>query len=390
MASLPKEERTRPVPATDAVDLRTDAGTLSCVPWRDLEAEIAAWDSLAREASEPNPFFESWYLLPSLRQLPETHRVRILRFERGGRLVGILPVLRAGRYYRWPVPQISSWLHANCFCGAPLVAQGSEHEFWRAVLKWADHSPGAALFMHLRAMPLGTPLHAALESILAEQRRQAALVHLEHRAMLASDLGAQAYLEASLSTKKRKELRRQAKRLADEGELAVIRQRDAEGIEAWCDAFLSLEASGWKGKAGSALACDPATESLLRESLAGGALNGKLERLTLTLDGRPLAMLATFLSPPGAFSFKTAFDETYARFSPGVLLQRENLEMLAREDIAWTDSCAASDHPMIDHFWRERRPVGRLSIAIGGRLRRAAFRQFVRAETARNPTGTSS
>lgn len=390
MASLPKEERTRPVPATDTVDLRADAGTLSCVPWRHLEAEIAAWDSLAREASEPNPFFESWYLLPSLRQLPETHRVRILRFERGGRLAGILPVLRAGRYYRWPVPQISSWLHANCFCGAPLVAQGSEHEFWRAVLKWADHSPGAALFMHLRAMPLGTPLHAALESVLAEQRRQAALVHLEHRAMLASDLGAQAYLEASLSTKKRKELRRQAKRLADEGELATIRQRDAEGIEAWCDAFLSLEASGWKGKAGSALACDPATESLLRESLAGGALNGKLERLTLTLDGRPLAMLATFLSPPGAFSFKTAFDETYARFSPGVLLQRENLEMLAREDIAWTDSCAASDHPMIDHFWRERRPVGRLSIAIGGRLRRAAFRQFVRAETARNPTGTSS
>lgn len=390
MASLPKEERTRPVPATDTVDLRADAGTLSCVPWRHLEAEIAAWDSLAREASEPNPFFESWYLLPSLRQLPETHRVRILRFERGGRLAGILPVLRAGRYYRWPVPQISSWLHANCFCGAPLVAQGSEHEFWRAVLKWADHSPGAALFMHLRAMPLGTPLHAALESVLAEQRRQAALVHLEHRAMLASDLGAQAYLEASLSTKKRKELRRQAKRLADEGELATIRQRDAEGIEAWCDAFLSLEASGWKGKAGSALACDPATESLLRESLAGGALNGKLERLTLTLDGRPLAMLATFLSPPGAFSFKTAFDETYARFSPGVLLQRENLEMLARADIAWTDSCAASDHPMIDHFWRERRPVGRLSIAIGGRLRRAAFRQFVRAETARNPTGTSS
>ncbi|CCA93631.1 GNAT family N-acetyltransferase [Novosphingobium sp. PP1Y] len=390
MASLPKEERTRPVPATDTVDLRADAGTLSCVPWHHLEAEIAAWDSLAREASEPNPFFESWYLLPSLRQLPETHRVRILRFERGGRLAGILPVLRAGRYYRWPVPQISSWLHANCFCGAPLVAQGSEHEFWRAILKWADHSPGAALFMHLRAMPLGTPLHAALESVLAEQRRQAALVHLEHRAMLASDLGAQAYLEASLSTKKRKELRRQAKRLADEGELATIRQRDAEGIEAWCDAFLSLEASGWKGKAGSALACDPATESLLRESLAGGALNGKLERLTLTLDGRPLAMLATFLSPPGAFSFKTAFDETYARFSPGVLLQRENLEMLAREDIAWTDSCAASDHPMIDHFWRERRPVGRLSIAIGGRLRRAAFRQFVRAETARNPTGTSS
>ncbi|WP_231634509.1 GNAT family N-acetyltransferase [Novosphingobium sp. KN65.2] len=390
VASLPKEERTRPVSATETAYLRPDAGTLNCIDWRDLEREIAAWEGLAREASEPNPFFESWYLLPALRHLPGSDQVGILRFERGGRLTGLLPVLREKRYYRWPVPQISSWLHANCFCGAPLVARGSEREFWRAMLEWADRSPGAALFMHLRAMPLGTPLHRALEDELTQQNRLVELVHLEHRAMLASNLAPQAYLDASLSTKKRKELRRQAKRLADEGELAVIRQGDAEGIAAWCDAFLSLETSGWKGKAGSALACDPATQALFRESLEGAASCARLERLTLTLDGRPLAMLATFLAPPGAFSYKTAFDEAYARFSPGVLLQRENLEMLARQDIDWTDSCAAADHPMIDHFWRERRPVGRLSIAIGGRLRRAAFRQFVRAETARNPSGTSS
>ena len=38
------------------------------------------------------------------------------------------------------------------------------------------------------------------------------------------------------------------------------------------------------------------------------------------------------LTPPGAFSYKTAFDERYARFSPGVLLQRENLAMLERPE----------------------------------------------------------
>lgn len=203
--------------------------------------------------------------------------------------------------------------------------------------------------------------------------------------MLASDLSPEAYLEASLSGKKRKELRRQARRLSEEGELAFERRTDAQDLGRWCDRFLALEAAGWKGKAGSALACSPATEAMFRESLAGAARLGRLERLTLTLDGRPLAMLATFLSAPGAFSYKTAFDERYARFSPGVLLQRENLAMLEREDIAWSDSCASADHPMIDHFWRERRRIGSLSIAIGGRLRRFAFRQFARAENARNP-----
>ena len=103
--------------------------------------------------------------------------------------------------------------------------------------------------------------------------------------------------------------------------------------------------------------------------------------LSLTLDGAPLAMLATFITAPGAYSFKTAFDEDYARFSPGVLLQAENLAMLERPEIGWTDSCATPDHLMIDHLWRERRPIKRHSLAIGGRARQKLFSLLVRHET---------
>jgi hypothetical protein len=92
-------------------------------------------------------------------------------------------------------------------------------------------------------------------------------------------------------------------------------------------------------------------------------------------------MLANLVAAPGAFSFKTAYDETLARFSPGVLLQRENLALLARDDIAWADSCAAPDHPMIERIWREKREIVRVSVAIGGRARRAAAALLFRAET---------
>ncbi|EIZ80597.1 hypothetical protein WSK_0876 [Novosphingobium sp. Rr 2-17] len=360
---------------------------LACIPWRDLQTQVEAWDRLAAEAAEPNPFFESWYLLPSLRNLAGTDKVMVLRYEENGRLTGLLPIVRSRRYYRWPLPNIAGWLHPNCFCGVPLVARGSETAFWREVLRWADERSGLALFLHLRGILLGGPLHAALEAVVASQHRQAVVVHEEERAMLASDLSPEAYLEASLSGKKRKELRRQANRLADEGTVLFTRSTDADAIGPWCDAFLAMEKAGWKGQAGSALSCTPATEALFRESLAGAAARGRLERLTLSLDGRPIALLATFVTPPGAYSFKTAFDENYARFSPGVLLQRANLAVLDRPDVDWSDSCAAADHPMIDHLWRERRRVGRLSIAIGGPLRRAAFRQLVRAETARSSAG---
>ena len=357
--------------------------------WRAIESgeQHEALDALAAAASEPNPFYERWYLLPSLHALEHLGPVEALGFDAGGELRGLLPITRASRYYRWPVPHIRGWVHANCFIGSPLVAAGHEHAFWRALLGWADRNAGRALFLHLGHIPLAGPLYDALHAVLAEQDRAHALVHREERALLSSDLSPAAYLEGSLSGRKRKELRRQHARLSELGTLAVERQSDATGLDAWIEAFLALEAAGWKGDASSALASAPETTRLFRNSLRQAAEAGRLLRLALTLDGAPLAMLASFLAPPGAFSFKTAFDERYARFSPGVLLQLENLSLLEHPGIRWTDSCAAADHPMIDHIWRERRAIGRISIAIGGPVRRWLFDRLVRAELGRNPTG---
>lgn len=357
------------------------------VAWRDMATEIAAWDALALCAAEPNPFYESWYLLPALRAFDPHGEVRLLRFDAGGDLAGVLPVVRQTRYYRWPVPNIAGWLHGNCFLGAPMVAAGLERAFWQALLEWADRQAGIGLFLHLSGMPLAGPLHVALAEVLAQQQRPAGIVHREERAMLASDETAETYFEAALSGKKRKELRRQFARLSELGALSFARDFGIAGLEHWAEDFLQLEAAGWKGISGSALAATPATRRLFTEGLAGAAARGRLERLSLSLDGAPIAMLATFLTPPGAFSFKTAFDERYARYSPGVLLQRENLAMLGRAGIAWSDSCAAADHPMIDHLWRERRAIGRLSIAIGGRARRALFGQLLRKELGGQPAG---
>ena len=364
-------------------------GSVRCSGWSAFEApELRlGWDALAECASEPNPFHESWYLLPALRALDPAGTVKLLRFEIGGDLAGILPVRHQNRYYRWPIPQLTSWLHGNCFLGQPLVARGLEASFWRAMLDWADANAGSALFLHLPQMPLQGPIYAALQAVLAEQQRQAALVHREERAMLASEQSPDAYFEASLSGKKRKELRRQYARLSELGALRFERRHDGNDLTPWIDHFLALEHSGWKGAQGSALASHQATISLFREALSGAASRGRLERLTLWLDDQPIAMLASFITAPGAYSYKTAFDERYSRYSPGVLLQRENLEVLRNQEIEWVDSCAAADHPMIDHIWRERRAVGRLSIAIGGKLRRAAFARLVRAELGRNPAG---
>jgi hypothetical protein len=84
-------------------------------------------------------------------------------------------------------------------------------------------------------------------------------------------------------------------------------------------------------------------------------------------------MLVNFLCPPGSFSFKTAFDEGFAHYSPGVLLQIDNLDILDRPDIAWMDSCAAQDHPMIDSLWTERRSIVRVTVPLKGWRRRIVW-----------------
>jgi CelD/BcsL family acetyltransferase involved in cellulose biosynthesis len=358
-------------------------GQLRLLSIQDLSAPafVTAWERLAAQACEPNPFYEPWFLLPSLHQWGGDSAVMVKAWFVDDRLSGLLPVMRSAQYYGHLATHAAGWLHANAFCGAPLIAAGHEDAFWRALLAHFDRSPRRALFLHLPGLPAEGPANAALGRVLAASGRAQYIVADERRALLSGDVSAEAYLEQAMSAKKRKELRRQNNRLAEEGALTFERREGNDGIGASIDEFLALEAAGWKGAEGSALASAADTRGFFGEALAGAAAAGRLERLALRLDGRAIAMLVNFITPPGAYSFKTTFAEEYARFSPGMLLQLENLALIERPDVAWADSCAAQGHPMIERLWRgHRRIIGR-NIAIGGPLRRALFRLLMAYET---------
>lgn len=379
MASTPALLRTASSAET-AMGRREGACLVSAAEARN-PAFLAAWKALAAKACEPNPFFEQWFVLPSLEAFGTDASIALFAHFTNGTLTGVLPIGRTAQYYGYPIPHAASWLHDNAFCGAPLVAGGAERGFWRALLAEHDRNPRLALFLHLPLLPVEGPLNEALVAILVEQSRSSFAVHEENRAMLASDLSAEDYYAASMSAKKRKELRRQHKRLTEEGALTVDRSDDANGIDQWIEEFLALEAKGWKGEAGSALTNAEATRKFFTQALSSAAHAGRLERLTMRLDKRPIAMLANFITAPGVYSFKTTFDEDYSRFSPGMLIQLENLALLDRTDIQWADSCAVEGHSMIERLWREKRTLKSHNIAIGGPIRRAAFKQLMAYET---------
>ena len=332
-----------------------------------LETE---WNQLATFAAEPNAFSEHWFVAASLRTMAAGRDIRLIEVRRGTRLIGLLLVEVARGYAHLPVGIVRNWCHDHAFLGTPLVAAGEERAFWAAVLAALDGAAWAPGFLHLRGLAENGPVHRALPG--------AAIVHREVRAFLESDLDPQAYYAQAVRQKKRKEIRRLGNRLAELGPVETRALDNRADLPAWCDAFLSLEKAGWKGREGSALACAPATDRFFRETLAAAWDAGRLQFLRLDLGGRPIAMLVNFLTPPGSFSFKTVFDEGFARFSPGVLIQLENLAILDRPEIAWMDSCAAQDHPMIDSLWTERRAIVMATIRLGG-ARRAAVWAICRA-----------
>lgn len=352
-------------------------------------AFIADWDDLARHVGEPNPYYESWYLLPSLEYCAANTRIDVIAMRRNGRLIGLAPTCRSWDYYGKPVPHLAMWVHANIFNGTPLVRSGEERVFWQEFLAWSDAHCGLAFSLHLSQIPLGTDLAEALFAVCADAGRPIGIVESHERALLCSNKGSDAYRADHHSARKRKSLRRQLAKLGETGSAEFRWQRSGDDVDEWIDRFLELEALGWKGEAGSALACADDTAALFRSSLTGAAERGRAIRLALYLDGKPIAMLVNFDCDKATFGFKTAFDPAYSAYSPGVLLENEYLADLDREGFRWSDSCAAADHPVMSGMWAERRTMAKLSIATGGPLRRAFGTRLISIEAQRATNTTA-
>lgn len=337
----------------------------------------ARWADLAHDAAEANAFYAPDMLGAALDHLAGGGDVRLVEAYADEVLIGLMPVAIAGHHGRLPIGCVTNWMHHHAFFGAPMLRRGHEQAAWAAMLAQLDAASWAPHFLHLTGLDAAGANAAALEAVCTAQGRARREIHRYDRALLRSDLSADDYWEAHVRSKKRKEIRRLQKRLADLGTVADRKLMAREELAGWCGEFLALERSGWKGQEGTALACNPADAAFFRAACAAAFDAGRLHFLRLDLDGRAIAMLVNFRHQGGAFSFKIAFDEELGRFSPGVLIELANLRHVQGDDgIGWMDSCAAPDHPMIDSLWAERRSIVQYRVALKGaglaRLKRHA------------------
>jgi CelD/BcsL family acetyltransferase involved in cellulose biosynthesis len=143
--------------------------------------------------------------------------------------------------------------------------------------------------------------------------------------------------EERTSAKFRSNLRRRARKLAELGAVSLRRVDGGEGVDAAVDEFLALEAAGWKGEKGSAIALDPALVGFYRRLARDAAARGGLAIRALCLDRRAVAVHLGLVHRGRYYLPKTAYDEGLASASPGQLLQREVLAECEARGLAGFD-----------------------------------------------------
>lgn len=348
------------------------AAALRQVAGSEWEQDVAAWRTVHAASADANAFASHLFVGASLDNLAHPlHRIAVIPGS-DGQPIGVAPLTIRHRFGRFPVRHVALWGHPNMFLAPAAAVAGAEPEFWRGLCA-ALSGEGCGPMLVVEGLASDSALYAGLVSYARTARVPLVIEQRIRRAMITEVSDPEAYWSAAVNAKKRKELRRQWARLAEQGVLTVDLLPPTGDPLPWIDEFLTLEQSGWKGRQGSALASDPATAAFFRAAITSAHAARGIAATAIRIDGRAIAMLWTLIDKGAGFSFKTAYDERYARFSPGVLLQRESLTLVKALGLSFVDSCAAEDHPMIDSLWRERREILTVSLPLPGRLNRAHF-----------------
>jgi CelD/BcsL family acetyltransferase involved in cellulose biosynthesis len=342
------------------------------VEWRPL-AELtpisAQWQSLADRALEPNVFLEPAFALAAAPVFGRDVGAGLVWSRASpSRLMGFFPARIERRRYGVALPVLIGWTHPFAPLGAPLIDRDAGAA---AISAWLDHlarQPELPNILLMPYMPVTGSVAQALAAALT-QRGGSSISLAAHQRALMAPAGARAdYLDQAVGGKKRKELRRQKKRLAEAGGLVSDTEREPAAMAAALGDFLALEAAGWKGRAGTAARTDDNIRAFMEKAVTELARAGKARIARLIAGGRPIAALVTLQSGTTAWCWKIAYDETFARYSPGVqLLLETTQELLDDPNVARADSCATAGHPMIDHVWRERLGLADQLIRVGPR-----------------------
>jgi CelD/BcsL family acetyltransferase involved in cellulose biosynthesis len=322
------------------------------------ETPLDQWQDLANNSVDPNPFFTPEFLQPFLQAFPAaTVRLLVIRAKssQDWRMAAPIGRRRAGL----AVPIKTTWTSYYAPLGTPLLRDTGGPD---DVAAFVRAGAGSANLMAMPFLPCSSRVASLAEEITGWESRW--VEKLSRAGHSFGELGEIQY-KTAMSGKRSKEMRRQLRRLEDHGPIWIAHLMGEEAIEGF-EEFLKLEAEGWKGRAGTALSSDPETALFSRNVIKNRSFNNGVRIDQLWAGDTLIASLILFIEGAHVFSWKIAFNETFARMSPGAQIAAISMKQnLQSPDILEADSLAVPGHSMIEPLWRGRVDIGTLVLSKG-------------------------
>ncbi len=336
--------------------------------------DLAAWTACAASSLEPNPFFEPAWLLPALEHLDASSTTRLVLAEHGGVVHACVPVTmlavdddETGGHgaHAALVTMVAPTVMA---LGTPLVTRAGGHDAVANLLRGLSGEAarqGAGLVI-MEWVGNDGPTAQLLKDTATQSNHHLIEFDTWERAFLRRRTDDdECYWLRSVGKNRLRTIHQHRRRLdAALGTGVSLRRRaDSSAI----DAFLRLEESGWKGhrpdglafrrRVGSARFFEVVCRRYLDE--------GRMWFLSLEGDGTPIAMICCVRAGEGVFAFRTAYDEEFATFGPGVEILVDAMEDVARNtDASWLDTCAAPGNQHLLELFPDRRAMATLMLRV--------------------------
>lgn len=355
--------------------------------WYDAQAMAARaeqWRDLAARAVEPNVFAQADYVLPALAHLGGAG-VRILAIEEDGRLLGLMPV-RLSRW-RWGLPFCLAVHHLPYTPhGTVLVDVGRAEATCSAMIAALAAMPQAPRALLMPQVDESGAFAAAWAAAARASGRTVKAFEPYARPALVPDAGAarMGYVAARFAKERRRRLEALPRRIDREvGPLEITVARTPGDVAEALETFMAVEASGWKGRRGTAIGARDHTAAFFRESMGALASTGSAEIVTMRVPDGPVAVALLARADGRVWFYKTAYDERFARYSPGFALDLVVTDhLLADPTVTLGDSLVSEPNIRFERLWRERLPMADWLTEIDAS--RGGFgAAIVRLETAR-------
>lgn len=340
--------------------------SVAIVTYSELATDPDAWDSLMSRALTTHPHYSRHVIAAHHTAGLADSNLAFVAVQGPNGLDALLPFTCkrdvSGLGSKVAQPFLSPFVTQT----SPLVADDPDLSETLDLLVMGLRSASAGRVWRWPLLPTLTRLGCELLAAMDRAGWQHGIVHRFERPIVERRTSYDAFLAGHPHRSRIKDLHRRRRRLSERGTLSFDVATHGPSLRDAVASFLTLERAGWKGSAGTALACQPQHESFARALFADASSPVGLRADILRLDGRPLSISLALLAGGTVTLLKTTYDETERSSAPGLLLEAQIIEALHETEFARRLDSATLAGSVLEDVFPDRETICEIVAAPSG------------------------